>query len=68
MLCVLVPARTSLPCMYVFVDISIDVDHFVRSVALNFPRGSSLVVAGTIQFVASIQVRRTCRAARSFRV
>lgn len=28
---------TSLPCLYVFVDISIDVDHLVETVELNFP-------------------------------
>jgi 2-(3-amino-3-carboxypropyl)histidine synthase len=28
---------TSIPCLYVFVDIAIDVDHLVETIRLNFP-------------------------------
>ena len=28
---------TTVPCMYVFVDITIDVDHLVDTIRLNFP-------------------------------
>jgi 2-(3-amino-3-carboxypropyl)histidine synthase len=34
---------TTLPCMYVFVDIAIDIDHLVGSVKLTFPPGANLV-------------------------
>ncbi|KAL4430651.1 hypothetical protein ABPG75_005907 [Micractinium tetrahymenae] len=49
---------TSLPCMYVFVDIKMDTEHFVASVRHNFPAGSRLVLAGTIQFASCIQAAR----------
>lgn len=37
---------TKLPCMYVFVDISIDVDHLIATVRHNFAAGTRLIVAG----------------------
>ena len=37
---------TSMPCLYVFVDISIDLDHLVACVKLNFRPGTRLVLAG----------------------
>jgi 2-(3-amino-3-carboxypropyl)histidine synthase len=32
---------TSIPCLYVFVDIQIDIDHLVDTVRLNFPANTS---------------------------
>ncbi|CAL8464545.1 g4080 [Coccomyxa elongata] len=49
---------TTIPCLYIFVDIKIDIQHFVDSVKLNFEPGTRLVMAGTIQFAASIQTAR----------
>ena len=42
--------------MYVFVDIGVDVRHLVATVVANFPPGTNLALAGTIQFGSSIQV------------
>jgi 2-(3-amino-3-carboxypropyl)histidine synthase len=42
--------------MYVFVDIRVDVRHLVATVQANFPPGTNLALAGTIQFGSSIQV------------
>ena len=42
--------------MYVFVDIEVDVRHLVATVTANFPPGTNLSLAGTIQFGSSIQV------------
>jgi len=43
--------------LYVFVDIGIDVDHFVDSVKLNFPSKSTrIAIVGTIQFATALQV------------
>jgi 2-(3-amino-3-carboxypropyl)histidine synthase len=39
---------TSIPCMYVFVDILIDIDHFIATVELNFPVGTDLILAGAL--------------------
>ena len=46
---------TGVPCLYVFVDIAFDVGHLVDCVGTNFPKGSLLVLAGTIQFASAIQ-------------
>lgn len=43
--------------MYVFVDIGIDIDHFINTFKMNFEHGKKLTIVGTIQFVSSIQVK-----------
>jgi 2-(3-amino-3-carboxypropyl)histidine synthase len=51
-------SATSTPfqTLYVFVDISIDVEHFVQSVFHNIPSKDSVIaVVGTIQFAAALQ-------------
>lgn len=50
------PWVVQVPCMYVFVDIGVDVRHLVATVTANFPPGTNLALAGTIQFGSSIQV------------
>lgn len=37
---------TTVPCLYVFVDITVDIDHLVDSVLLNFAPGMKLSLAG----------------------
>lgn len=55
----LVPVDVSqIPCLYVFVDIQIDVPHLVGSVKHNFEAGTKLAVAGTIQFSTAIQAAK----------
>lgn len=50
---------TGVPCLYVFVDIAFDVGHLCAAVRHNFPAGSDLALAGTIQFASAVQeVRR----------
>ncbi|KAL3131581.1 hypothetical protein ABBQ38_007881 [Trebouxia sp. C0009 RCD-2024] len=49
---------TKVPCMYIFVDIKIDMEHLVESVRFNFEPGSNLILAGTIQFASSIQLAK----------
>ncbi|KAI8462937.1 MAG: putative diphthamide synthesis protein-domain-containing protein [Monoraphidium minutum] len=49
---------TGVPCLYVFVDIQMDVDHLVDCVALSFKPGTRLLLAGTIQFSSGVQVAR----------
>ncbi|KAL5068137.1 hypothetical protein RYX36_019024, partial [Vicia faba] len=47
---------TTIPCLYVFVDIKIDVDHLVETVRLNlWFLGKSIILAGTIQFASGIR-------------
>jgi len=46
---------TGVPCLYVFVDIKFDVAHLCDSVRHNFPPGTNLALAGTIQFASAIQ-------------
>ncbi|KAF9363304.1 Diphthamide biosynthesis protein 1 [Mortierella sp. NVP85] len=49
---------TTIKTLYVFVDIGIDVQHFIATVRKNFERGSKLVLVGVIQFVQAIQAAR----------
>ena len=56
--CLVPVSHTSIPCMYVFVDIKMDIEHFVGCVQATIPRGQRLILAGTIQFAASTQVAR----------
>ena len=42
--------------LYVFVDIKLDATRFVDTVRHYFKVGSSLALASTIQFVATLQV------------
>ncbi|CAB4476975.1 unnamed protein product [Rhizophagus irregularis] len=55
----LVPVNiTTIKTLYVFVDISIDTDHFINTIKLNFENGKKLTIVGTIQFVAAIQAAK----------
>ncbi|KAL3685429.1 hypothetical protein R1sor_003451 [Riccia sorocarpa] len=49
---------TLIPCLYVFVDIQIDVQHLVETVKKNFDRSCKLAVAGTIQFSTAIHAAK----------
>ncbi|KAJ3299214.1 Diphthamide biosynthesis protein 1 [Blyttiomyces sp. JEL0837] len=52
----LVPVNiTTIKMLYVFVEIGIDTDHFVRTIRKNFEVGSKLVFVATIQFISSLQ-------------
>ena len=52
-----IDATTGIKMLYVFVDIKIDISHFVDSVRFNIPLGSCLALVSTIQFVAALQVK-----------
>ncbi|KAK3003463.1 hypothetical protein RJ639_019468 [Escallonia herrerae] len=57
----LVPVdHTVIPCLYVFVDIKIDVDRLVNTVKLNIHHatGKQIVLAGTIQFGSAIRAAK----------
>eukprot|EP01116_Phalansterium_solitarium_P007440 TRINITY_DN20100_c0_g1_i1.p1 TRINITY_DN20100_c0_g1~~TRINITY_DN20100_c0_g1_i1.p1 ORF type:complete len:449 (+),score=140.11 TRINITY_DN20100_c0_g1_i1:63-1409(+) len=41
--------------MYVFVDITFDLQHFIDTVKFNFTAGTKLALVSTIQFAASLQ-------------
>ncbi|RUS16622.1 putative diphthamide synthesis protein-domain-containing protein [Endogone sp. FLAS-F59071] len=49
---------TPIKTLYVFVDISIDTQHFIDTVRKNFNMGKRLAVVGTIQFATAIQAAR----------
>ncbi|CAI5469200.1 unnamed protein product [Closterium sp. Yama58-4] len=51
--------HTAIPCLYVFVDITIDVPHFIDTLKLNFPPTDHLVLAGTIQFTAAVHAAKS---------
>ena len=49
---------TTMPCMYVFVDIRFDTAHMVSCVRENFAVGAHLAVAGTIQFASAVHAAK----------
>jgi diphthamide biosynthesis enzyme Dph1/Dph2-like protein len=54
---------TTMPCMYVFVDIRFDTAHLVSCVRENFAAGAHLAVAGTIQFASAVHATKALLAA-----
>ncbi|KER18591.1 hypothetical protein T265_15955, partial [Opisthorchis viverrini] len=44
---------------YIFVDIGIDLLHFIDTLKANFEKGSRLAVVSTIQFVTSLQAAKS---------
>ncbi|KAI8997094.1 putative diphthamide synthesis protein-domain-containing protein [Pilobolus umbonatus] len=49
---------TTIETLYVFVDIGIDIQHFIATVKKNFEKGKRLVLVGTIQFATALQAAR----------
>jgi 2-(3-amino-3-carboxypropyl)histidine synthase len=45
--------------LYVFVEIQIDIDHLVETVAFNFKPSDSLYLMGTIQFNKTIYIAKS---------
>ncbi|XP_021823554.1 2-(3-amino-3-carboxypropyl)histidine synthase subunit 1 [Prunus avium] len=67
----LVPLHvTTIPCLYVFVEISIDVSRLIETVHLSIqnPHSKTLVLAGTIQFASAIRAAKPELEARGFKV
>ncbi|XP_046400209.1 2-(3-amino-3-carboxypropyl)histidine synthase subunit 1 [Ischnura elegans] len=55
--CLIPVSITDIPVLYVFVDIQIDLDHFIETVCQNFPHdqpSNRLALVSTIQFVKSL--------------
>ncbi|TXG53860.1 hypothetical protein EZV62_019116 [Acer yangbiense] len=52
----LVPVdHTKIPCLYVFVEIKIDVNRLVETLKLNIDDLKKIILAGTIQFASAIR-------------
>ncbi|XP_057853561.2 uncharacterized protein LOC131063687 [Cryptomeria japonica] len=49
---------TSIPCLYVFVDIQIDVQHLEETIRHNFKPDDKIALAGTIQFSTAIHTAK----------
>lgn len=52
--CLVPTTHTTLPVLYVFVDILIDLPHFVQTVRLNFAAEARLLLISTIQFAQAL--------------
>lgn len=48
--CLVPTTHTTVPVLYVFVDILIDLEHFIQTVLLNFTPATRLLLISTIQF------------------
>eukprot|EP01126_Amoeba_proteus_P053765 TRINITY_DN6573_c0_g1_i4.p1 TRINITY_DN6573_c0_g1~~TRINITY_DN6573_c0_g1_i4.p1 ORF type:complete len:425 (+),score=63.96 TRINITY_DN6573_c0_g1_i4:419-1693(+) len=57
----LIPIQTTMiNTLYVFVDIKIDVEHFIETVKFNFPDSTlKLALVGTIQFASSLHIAKS---------
>lgn len=55
--CLVPVSHTRVPCLYVFVEILVDTEHLVATIARNVDPALRVVLAGTIQFVGACQVR-----------
>ena len=56
--CLVPVSVTSVPCMYVFVDIQVDFEHLLGTVRLNFAPGARLLLAGVVQFNSTVRRAR----------
>ncbi|GAA28607.2 diphthamide biosynthesis protein 1 [Clonorchis sinensis] len=54
--------------LYVFVDIGIDLVHFIDTLKANFEKGSRLAVVSTIQFVTSLQAAKSALEQHGFKM
>ncbi|XP_069617464.1 2-(3-amino-3-carboxypropyl)histidine synthase subunit 1 [Ranitomeya imitator] len=50
-----IDATHGMRMLYVFVDIKIDISHFLDTIRFNFASGTSLAFVSTIQFVSALQ-------------
>ncbi|RYR72846.1 hypothetical protein Ahy_A02g007064 [Arachis hypogaea] len=67
--CLIPIDSTTIPCLYIFVDIKIDVSHLVDTVKLNLEsRAQNLVLVGIIQFAYSIRAAKPELEKSRFRV
>ncbi|KAL9344730.1 hypothetical protein Peur_062405 [Populus x canadensis] len=54
--CLIPIDATKIPCLYVFVEIKIDVSRLINTISLNFgTHKRNIVLAGTIQFASAIR-------------
>ena len=53
---------TTMPCMYIFVDIRFDTGHMLACIRQNFPAGTKLALAGTIQFASAVHAAKAALA------
>ena len=53
--CLIPVNQTTIKCMYVFVDIGINQEHFLSIIRHNFRKETKIALVATIQFVATLQ-------------
>ncbi|KAF2862582.1 hypothetical protein K470DRAFT_255875 [Piedraia hortae CBS 480.64] len=53
--CLIPVSTTAIKTLYVFVDIQIDAEHLVATLARNFEPGRTIALVGTIQFNSTLQ-------------
>lgn len=53
--CLVPVGKTVVPCLYVFVGLTIDAPHLVSTIEHNLPAPTPIVLAGTIQFSSAVQ-------------
>lgn len=59
---------TRIPCLYVFVEIKIDVNRLIDTIKINCSDPGKLILAGTIQFAAAIRAAKPELEKQGFKV
>ncbi|TKA74743.1 Diphthamide biosynthesis protein 1 [Cryomyces minteri] len=66
--CLIPVSTTKIATLYVFVDISIDVDHLLVTIERNFQPGKTIAMVGTIQFNATLHGTKPALERAGFKV
>lgn len=59
---------TRIPCLYVFVEIKIDVNRLIDTIKVNYSDPGKLILAGTIQFASAIRAAKPELEKQGFKV
>lgn len=66
--CLIPVSASKIATLYVFVDISIDTDHLVKTLARNISPGKTIAMVGTIQFNSTLHTIRPTLEAEGLKV
>ena len=66
--CLIPVSTTKIATLYIFVDISIDSTHLIKTLERNFPAGKTIAMVGTIQFNSTLHTIRPALESSGFKI
>ena len=66
--CLIPVSTTKIATLYIFVDISIDSSHLIKTLERNFPAGKTIAMVGTIQFNSTLHTIRPALESSGFKI